>query len=152
MCNNPDDARELTQETFMRALQKLDTFRGDAQPYTWLFRIATNLVITEARKTTRRRTTSFDQATGLAERLRSHDDSPAESAQRRQRNEQILAGLCRIDAEYRAILVMRDVEDFDYQQMADILALPLGTVKSRLFRARKALRDELHELINQSER
>jgi RNA polymerase sigma-70 factor (ECF subfamily) len=161
MVGDPDDARELTQETFMRGLQKIDSFRGEAQPYTWLFRIATNLVITEARKAQRQRTFSLDrpspngragdsdnQATGLADRLKNPAESPAEAADRREREKQVLAALGRIDAEYRAILVMRDVEDFDYQQMADVLALPLGTVKSRLFRARKALRDELQAYVN----
>lgn len=161
MVGDPDDARELTQETFMRGLQKIDSFRGEAQPYTWLFRIATNLVITEARKAQRQRTFSLDrpspngraghsddQATGLADRIKNPTESPAEAADRREREKQVLAALGRIDAEYRAILVMRDVEDFDYQQMADVLALPLGTVKSRLFRARKALRDELQAYVN----
>lgn len=156
MVGDADDARELTQETFMRGLQKIDSFRGDAQPYTWLFRIATNLVITEARKAHRRRTTSLDkpasngqatrsddQAAGLADRIRHPGETPAQIAQRREREQQVIDALGRIDAEYRAILVMRDVEDFDYQQMADVLALSLGTIKSRLFRARKALRDEL---------
>jgi len=55
--------------------------------------------------------------------------------------------LGRLDAEYRAVLVMRDIEGFDYQQMADILSLPLGTLKSRLFRARLALRDELRTYL-----
>jgi RNA polymerase sigma-70 factor (ECF subfamily) len=155
MVGDPDDARELTQETFMRALQKIDSFRGDAQPYTWLFRIATNLVITEARKTRRQRTSSLDnpppnghpagddQARSLADQVAHRGPTAHDSAESRERNSQVLAALSRIDAEYRAILVMRDVEDFDYQQMADVLALPLGTIKSRLFRARKALRDEL---------
>lgn len=161
MVGDPDDARELTQETFMRGLQKIDSFRGEAQPYTWLFRIATNLVITEARKAQRQRTFSLDrpspngrssdsddQAAGLADRLRHAGETPDQAADRREREKQVIAALGRIDAEYRAILVMRDIEDFDYQQMADVLSLPLGTVKSRLFRARKALRDELQDYVS----
>ncbi len=58
-----------------------------------------------------------------------------------------MAALGRLDAEYRAVLVMRDIEGFDYQQMAEILGLPLGTLKSRLFRARLALRDELRTYL-----
>jgi RNA polymerase sigma-70 factor (ECF subfamily) len=61
----------------------------------------------------------------------------------RERDQQVLSALSRLDAEYRAVLVMRDIEGFDYQQMAEVLDLPLGTLKSRLFRARLALRDEL---------
>jgi len=60
----------------------------------------------------------------------------------------VLAALGRLDAEYRAVLVMRDIEGFDYQQMADMLSLPLGTLKSRLFRARLALRDELRTYLS----
>ena len=62
-------------------------------------------------------------------------------------DQQVLAALGRLDAEYRAVLVMRDIEGFDYQQMADVLELPLGTLKSRLFRARLALRDELRAYL-----
>jgi RNA polymerase sigma-70 factor (ECF subfamily) len=74
---------------------------------------------------------------------RSGTNDPAEQVENQERNEQVVAALGRLDAEFRAILVMRDVEGFDYQQMADVLNLPLGTLKSRLFRARIALRDEL---------
>jgi RNA polymerase sigma-70 factor (ECF subfamily) len=67
--------------------------------------------------------------------------------EKHERDQMVLAALGRLDAEYRAVLVMRDIEGFDYQQMADILGLPLGTLKSRLFRARMALRDELKEYM-----
>jgi RNA polymerase sigma-70 factor (ECF subfamily) len=156
-----DDARELAQETFTRGLDKLDGFRGEASPYTWLFRIATNLAISRLRKVQRHRTFSLDrpsgdsgghggnggsnddQASSLMNRMASTDATPADEMLKRERNQQVLAALGRLDAEYRAVLVMRDIEGFDYQQMADVLGLPLGTLKSRLFRARLALRDEL---------
>lgn len=155
MVGDYDEARELAQEAFTRALMKLDSFRGDAQPYTWLFRIAMNLAISRLRKDGRRRVFSIDagrngragdevQASGLLDRASvARSQSPADVVERREEHEQVLAALGRLDAEYRAILVMRDVEGFDYQQMADVLSLPLGTLKSRLFRARLALRDEL---------
>ncbi len=168
MVGDREEARELTQETFTRGLEKLGSFRGDAAPYTWLFRIAVNLAISQLRKVQRHRTFSLDrpgkagrngqhgaggegsssddQAAGLAERIASSGDAaeqPDEAAERRERSQQVLAALGRLDAEYRAVLVMRDVEGVDYQQMADVLGLPLGTLKSRLFRARLALRDEL---------
>lgn len=153
-----EEARDLAQETFTRGLDKIDSFRGDASPYTWLFRIATNLSISRLRKTQRHRTFSLDQPNGdgaknedqasaLLDRIsaqrKDEQDRPDEEIQRRERNEKVLDALGRLDAEYRAVLVMRDVEGFDYQQMADVLGLPLGTLKSRLFRARLALRDEL---------
>jgi RNA polymerase sigma-70 factor (ECF subfamily) len=152
-----DEARELTQEAFTRGLMKIETFRGDSSPYTWLFRIAVNLAISQLRKVQRHRTFSLDQpspngharrgedqASGLLDRV-TQDSSPQPSdvLERKERDAEVLAALGRLDAEYRAVLVMRDIEGFDYQQMADVLGLPLGTLKSRLFRARLALRDQL---------
>ena len=170
MVGDHEEARDLAQETFTRALVKIDSFRGEAQPYTWLFRIALNLAISQLRKTHRRRTftigsdssgsngragsTSDDQAAGLLDRVAQDRGAvdPAEQVENRERNEQVVAALGRLDAEYRAILVMRDVEGFDYQQMADVLNLPLGTLKSRLFRARIALRDELRPYMEGKKR
>ena len=155
-----EEARELTQEAFTRGLMKLDTFRGDASPYTWLFRIAVNLAISQLRKLQRVRTFSLDrgspngqgrddQAAGLVDRVaRDKGELPPQRMERKERDEAVLAALGRLDADYRAVLVMRDVEAFDYQQMADILDLPLGTLKSRLFRARLALRDELRTYLS----
>jgi RNA polymerase sigma-70 factor (ECF subfamily) len=158
-----EEARELTQEAFTRGLMKLDSFRGDASPYTWLFRIAVNLAISQLRKEQRVRVFSLDrpsgngsgrgddesQAASLVDRVaRDRGELPPQRAERRERDEAVLAALGRLDAEYRAVLVMRDIEGFDYQQMADILSLPLGTLKSRLFRARLALRDELRTYLS----
>jgi len=168
-----EEARELTQEAFTRGLMKLDSFRGDASPYTWLFRIAVNLAISQLRKVQRVRVFSLDrpsvngngryrdagddQASSLVDRIAQNGGggsagelAPPERAERRERDEAVLSALGRLDAEYRAVLVMRDIEGFDYQQMADVLGLPLGTLKSRLFRARLALRDELKAYMKEN--
>ena len=165
MVGQPEEARDLAQETFTRGLDKLDGFRGDASPYTWLFRIATNLSISRLRKVQRHRTFSLDapaggggagssgrgnnddQASALVGRMSAAAPAPDEDAEKRERNQKVLEALGRLDAEYRAVLVMRDIEGFDYQQMATVLNLPLGTLKSRLFRARLALRDELRPYL-----
>ena len=158
-----EEARELTQEAFTRGLEKIDSFRGDASPYTWLFRIGVNLAISQLRKVRRIRIFSLDrpssgssrgrqaagydddQASGLIDRIARDktESAPPERIEKSERDQMVLSALGRLDAEYRAVLVMRDIEGFDYQQMADVLGLPLGTLKSRLFRARMALRDEL---------
>ncbi len=153
-----EEAQELTQEAFTRGLMKIESFRGDAAPYTWLFRIGMNLAISQLRKDRRHRVFSLDrpangarraiepddQAAGLVDRV-SRDPAalPPEQLERRERDQQVLAALGRLEADHRAVLVMRDIEGFDYQQMADILEMPLGTLKSRLFRARLALREQL---------
>ena len=158
-----DEARELAQETFVHALAKIDSFRGDSQPYTWLFRIGMNLAISHIRKVRRVRVFSLDrpgdprrssrydsngyagdaQASGLVDRLRRGQPPPSAGMEQRETAQQVLTALGKLDVEYRAILVMRDIDDLPYQDMADQLNLPLGTLKSRLFRARRALREEL---------
>ena len=161
MVGDRDEARDLTQEAFTRGLLNISSFRGDASPYTWLFRIAVNLAISQLRKVQRQRVFSLDgagsgrngaasdQASGLVDRVsRDRGESPLAKMERRERDQAVLAALGKLDADYRAVLVMRDIEGFDYQQMAEILGLPLGTLKSRLFRARLALRDELRTYLS----
>jgi RNA polymerase sigma-70 factor (ECF subfamily) len=155
-----EEAQELTQEAFTRGLMKIESFRGEAGPYTWLFRIAMNLAISQLRKVRRHRVFSLDrpattkgsprlvesddQAASLLDRVaRDPAPLPSEQLEQRERDQQVLAALGRLEADFRAVLVMRDIEGFDYQQMADILEMPLGTLKSRLFRARLALREQL---------
>jgi RNA polymerase sigma-70 factor (ECF subfamily) len=148
MVGNPDDALELTQETLARALSKLDTYRGEAAPYTWLFRIAMNLAITLLRK--RQNVGSLSSGNGQAASLAmatSSANEPREVAERHERIAQVLAAMDRLDPEHRIVLVMRDVEGFDYLQMAAVLEMPLNSLKSRLFRARMALREELSEYM-----
>jgi RNA polymerase sigma-70 factor (ECF subfamily) len=160
-----DEAAEITQEAFTKGLEKVGTFRGDSSPYTWLFRIAVNLAISQLRKVQRQRTFSLDssayagngqadddtQASSLIDRVsQSKEINPAQRAADKERDGEVLKALGRLDAEYRAVLVMRDIDGFDYQQMADMLGLPLGTLKSRLFRARLALRDELKGYFRQA--
>ena len=121
-----------------------------------------NLAISRLRKTTRHRFFSLHgespasvgggdentQAAGLLDRFAQRaEESPAVAAERSERQQAVVDALGRMDAEYCAVLVMRDIEGFDYQQMADVLGLPVGTLKSRLFRARLALRDELGKFM-----
>lgn len=159
-----EESRELTQEAFTRALVNLDDFRGDSQPYTWLFRIAANLSISRLRKVQRHRTFSLDGnpygegngdlriADESANRIAGNQQQPLEAMEKQERDQHVLAALGRLDSEYRAVLVMRDIEGFDYVQMASVLDLPLGTLKSRLFRARLALRDELKGYLGEGNR
>jgi RNA polymerase sigma-70 factor, ECF subfamily len=158
-----DEARELTQETFLRAMANLENFRGEARPYTWLFRIGMNLAISQLRKFPRRRTFSLDAPGHNGDHLRPPDQAaslldrtadrqtrtPLAELEQRERDEQVVAAIGRLDMHTRALLVMRDIEGFDYQQMAEILELPLGTLKSRLFRARLALKDELEKYMKE---
>ena len=163
MIGNREDAAEVTQEAFTRGLEKLSEFRGDSGPYTWLFRIAMNAAVSRIRRSSRRRTVSLEGmdapdsgrsggARGrYTDNLAGNEASPAEAAEMSEAHKAVVAALNRLDPEYRALLVMRDLEGFDYRQMADVLGLPLGTLKSRLFRARMALRDLLEPQFRKNE-
>jgi RNA polymerase sigma-70 factor, ECF subfamily len=147
MCHNYDDALDLTQSAFFQALQNLRRFQARANFYTWLFRIAVNLTISHRRAAGRRATRSLDEsgndgrATGPAARGRAAEVSqPVEQRELRQRVEWALAQL---DDEFRAAVVLKDVEDMDYASIAEVLEVPVGTVKSRIHRGRVLLRELL---------
>ena len=149
MCPNRQDAEELTQEALVRALEKMWQFNRQSQFYTWLFRIAVNLVISHRRRASRIRWQSLgdqQQADQMLRPTRSVDspEAVAMTAELNRRLEQALEGL---DDEFRALIVLRDIEEMNYNQIAEVLEVPVGTVKSRLHRARCALREELGDLL-----
>jgi RNA polymerase sigma-70 factor, ECF subfamily len=155
MVAQPADALEVTQETYAKALEGIGEFRGESQPYTWLFRIAMNCAISRRRKEHVRRSLSIDaerrvdgedQMSSLRARIASSGPTPVEAAEKRETAEQVRIALSRLEPEERALLVMRDVDDMDYAAMAEVLEVPLGTLKSRLFRARGALRQQMEAL------
>jgi RNA polymerase sigma-70 factor, ECF subfamily len=141
-----DDARDLTQEAFLRAYEKLPTFRDQSSFYTWIYRVAVNLALSHRRTTRRRRQVTGDQAAGtqaeqLAERAsQSKEDAPEQAADEAELQQTVARALQELDDEHRAVVVLRDIEGFDYAEIAEILEIPTGTVKSRLHRARMTLR------------
>jgi RNA polymerase sigma-70 factor (ECF subfamily) len=153
--NNPEDAADLVQETFVKAMQNVARFEGKSSLYTWLFRIAVNLAISHRRAGVYRHDVSLDadldtgdslnqQASGLRRQLSQDTElDPGEEAGMRMDHQRIIEALSSLDAEFRAVIVLRDVENCDYEQIAEIIEVPVGTIKSRLFRARAALRDAL---------
>jgi RNA polymerase sigma-70 factor (ECF subfamily) len=146
-----DDALELTQEAFVRAIKGLKNFRGQSGFYTWVFRIGINLAINHRQRNRHIAFTSLQpnedaighQADGLAAMLESPDLLPQQQAELREEHQRVLQGLAEMDPAARAIIVLRDVEGLGYGEIAGILEIPSGTVKSRICRARKALREKL---------
>lgn len=148
MVASPDDAADIVQEAFMKAFAAAGTFQAHAQLYTWLFRIAMNQALSHRRSAGRRKTVSLAWETSsndeahaplqLADTRPGSD--PVDAAHQHQEHERLYAALAQLDGDTRAMIVMRDIEGCEYDQIAEILNIPLGTVKSRLFRARQALR------------
>ncbi len=157
ICGHAEDARDLTQEAFIKAYESMDSFAGQSGFYTWLFRIAVNLSISHRRKTSRRVTMPLThepdswsinrQAAGLAG-ARNGDGDPAHKAGRTETHAQVVAALNELDVDQRAVVVLKDIEDLDYEQIASILSVPKGTVKSRIHRARMALREKLQGMLD----
>ena len=152
ICGNLESARDLTQDAFLRGFENISSFRQQSGFYTWIFRVAVNLALSQRRRDSRRRTVSLDQAADasgtqaaeLAQRVeeRGGNDpsAPAKAAELRARVVRALGGL---DQDQRAVVVLRDLEGMNYNEIGQILDIPPGTVRSRLHRARAALREAL---------
>jgi RNA polymerase sigma-70 factor (ECF subfamily) len=156
MCGNPDDAAELSQETFVKVIESIDKFKGRSSFYTWLFRIAVNLTLNHIQRNARTATRSLDaeetEPEGGTQQLlkdflsdeRAAD--PAVLAQSRELCELARKCLLELDEPQRTVVVLRDIEGMDYAQIAEVLNIELGTVRSRLSRARSNLRDILESM------
>jgi RNA polymerase sigma-70 factor (ECF subfamily) len=150
MVHDPDDARDICQEAFLKVHKNLATFEGEAQFFTWLYRIVMNLCIDHLRKR-RGQQVEFDDA-------QSHDEpdeggiapvrtgfDPARALADKELRQQILRALERLSPAHRAVLVMREVDGLSYQEMADTMQCSIGTIMSRLFHARKKMQAMLIE-------
>ena len=143
-----DDAADVVQDAFVQAFVKLDTFQRTSAFYTWLFRIAHNTALSLHRR--RRSYDSLEQIKEVGGGEPADDEpEPAERLERRERVKQVQAALNTLTAEHRAILVLREMENFEYDVIADMLELPVGTVRSRLHRARVQLRDHLKKALQE---
>lgn len=149
ICGHLEDARDLTQEAFLKAFKALGSFNEQSGFYTWLFRIAVNLSLTHRGMSARRGDVSLDamaaagtQAEALIERMAQRRESrPDQPATQEELRGSIAHALASLDVQLRAVIVLREIEGFDYREIAEILEVPVGTVRSRLHRARSTLAD-----------
>lgn len=140
-----EEAEDVVQDAFVRAFLKLDTFQNNSQFFTWLYRIAFNSALSRIRR--RRGTTSLDQAREtVGEEPVDNIGAPDERMLRDERVRMVQAALQRLSEDHRAILVLREMEDYAYEDIAEILQISIGTVRSRLSRARSQLRMVLEEM------
>ncbi|MEZ6086850.1 MAG: RNA polymerase sigma factor [Pirellulaceae bacterium] len=139
---DPEDAEDLMQETLAQAYFKLDTFAGKSSFFTWLYRIAFNRNITKRRK--RRLETTHDRI-ALDQTSPPEDSAPPidQSMTEHENAEALWQAINHLDAERRTVLVLRDMQGLDYHEIAELLSIPKGTVRSRLHRARIELRETL---------
>lgn len=143
MCGNEDAAREVLQETLLAAFRHLPGFRGDARLSTWLYQIARSFCIKERRG--QHPTRSLDE-TGAPE-LEDPAPQPDARLHAREVGEALSRAIAALPAEQREVLVLRDVEGLSADQAADVVGIAVGALKSRLHRARMALRTELADAL-----
>lgn len=153
LAGNPEDAAELTQEAFLNAWRGLGRFQGGSSFSTWLYRLASNVCIDFLRKEKRRQSLSMTVSLDDEEEERQVDlpderYAPEGALERSEARRAVAEGLERLTPEHRQVLVMREINGLSYAEIGQILDLEEGTVKSRIARARNALRKVLTEQGN----
>lgn len=143
MTGNREDAADISQEAFIKAFKSLPGFRGDSKFSVWLYRIVSNLCLDFLRSRSRRQTVSLsvEDEDGEDTLLDIPDtsQSPEKLVEGRLTREAVQQGLEQLSPEYRQILLLREIQGLSYEEISQSLGLELGTIKSRLFRARKKL-------------
>ena len=156
ICQNHDDAAELTQDTFVKVLENINSFRGKSSFYTWLFRVAVNHTLNYCKRRFKLSPVSLDaendqieESKGkLAAVLAAPDGlDPAVVAQQKELTQIVVNLIGQLAQEYRVVLVLRDIEQMTYAEIAEVLRIETGTVKSRLSRARAKLRQLLETVL-----
>lgn len=155
LTRNPADAEDLVQETYIKAFQAFDGFTQGTNLKAWMYRIMTNLYITNYRKAQRRPTqTSAEEITDYQLlSSASHESQGLESAEvealKKLPTSEISEALNALSEDYRMVVYYADVEGLAYKEIAEIMGVPLGTVMSRLHRGRKKLRDALKDVARE---
>lgn len=168
-CNNPETASDLTQDVFVKVIQSINAFDNRSRLTTWMTRIAINVCLSHRRAARVRRTQTLSDTGGTdvaarrnsspysdltassrapgSENLSRTDGGflggelqPEQSVELHERRKRLYSALAELEPDQRALLILRDVQGLEYEQIAEVLGVPLGTLKSRLFRARLALR------------
>lgn len=140
-------ASDATQAVFVRVWEALSSFRGDATFRTWLYRITMNVCLDEIRRRKKEPlslTEDDDEGEPAGERdMPDHSDEPARTTEQRELQRLVQDAIVRLPEDFRTVIVLYDLRGLSYQEISETLEIPLGTVKSRLNRARQALREEI---------
>ena len=143
MTGNPEDASDMTQEAFIKAYNSLQSFRGDSKFSVWLYRIASNVCLDFLRSRSRKPTVSLsvedDEGEETQLDVADESQSPELLLERSLTRDAVQRGLQALAPDYRQILLLREIQGLSYEEIADVLQIEVGTVKSRIFRARKRL-------------
>lgn len=143
MCGNYNDAQDCLQEAMLRVFRALPGFKSQSSFSTWLYRITMNACLDELRRRKTRRNASLD---GLLEEgwsPKSESEAPDDQVVRSERAKALHAAIAELPEEMRSAIVLRDIRGFSYEEIADMLNMNIGTIKSRISRGREKLREKI---------
>jgi RNA polymerase sigma-70 factor (ECF subfamily) len=152
MVQNEQDAWDLAQEGFIKAWRSIHRFKGQASFYTWLYRIVTNVAIDSLRRKGFKKTAEFDDQIAANEvepgskTVPTPDPLPHQGLEREEIRQRIEQAISKLSPEHRAVIVMKEIEELQYSEIAETLGCSIGTVMSRLFYARKKLQTLLKDV------
>jgi RNA polymerase sigma-70 factor (ECF subfamily) len=149
MTNNPEDAHDLLQETFLKAYRFWDKYEQGTNIRAWLFRIMKNSYINRYRKETKEpQSVAYEEVEGFYSSIR-HDSVPPNDLQENVLgnllDDDVASAVADLPEDFRTVVILCDIESLSYEEIAEFVDIPLGTVRSRLHRGRKLLRDRLME-------
>lgn len=159
MLGRRDEAEDMVQEVFVQVFKAVESFRGDSKLSTWIYRIAINLCKNRAKYLSRRRTDAQDELSQMSEWRSLHEgrgitvgetNRPDQVVQGYQLETIVRLSIAQLDADFREVLVLRDIEDLPYEDIMEITGLPEGTVKSRIHRARAMLKQRIESQMGDS--
>jgi len=148
MLGNYDDAGDLTQEVLIRIYRSIRSFKEQSSFSTWIYRITTNVCLDEIRKRKNRKVISLDEEIkfddgDMKRQIESDEPTPEETAETEDLKKIVNDAIARLNEEHRIVIVLRDIQGLSYEEIAEVLKCPEGTVKSRINRARQALKNIL---------
>lgn len=152
MVQNEQDAWDLAQEGFLKAWRSIHRFKGQASFYTWLYRIVTNVAIDSLRRKGFKKTAEFDdeiaatQVEPGSKTVPRPDPMPHQGLECEEIRQRIEHAINKLSPEHRAVIVMKEIEELQYNEIAEVLGCSIGTVMSRLFYARKKLQTLLRDV------
>jgi RNA polymerase sigma-70 factor (ECF subfamily) len=147
---NREDAWDVSQEAFVKAYKALSTWQGDSAFYTWLYRITYNFALDTLRAKGRRDTVAIDETMRESDMDLEHiaqPEHPADVVDRRELSQVVGRAMAQLSEKHRAIIVLREIEGLSYEELAEVLKIPKGTVMSRLFHARRHLQERLEPYL-----
>ncbi len=150
-----EEAEDITLDTFTQVFKSIDSFRGDSKLSTWLFRVAVNLCKNRRKRHARRHRSSHQALDSVAESSFSAAEGvvvgsverPDELLEGRRMEKIVKDAIMQIDPEFRRLVILRDVEDLSYDEIAEVTELPKGTVKSRIHRGRAQLKERVERIL-----